>query len=190
MAASAPHNDLLFLQQLVAYESVNPALSKVASSKFAGHLWYLSEVLVGLAFYDPAVSAESKRAMVKATKEKQGIDEPAKRVQIDLKQCVNMAVEDFVTTGTLSFFEKLQLPVGFLDVDVASWNDTAEYQQGLNIVHKLRVVNDTAERAVALIEEYNDILTRKETQKQYLLQIVKQHRGHFPDCSKQNLSDN
>ena len=190
LAASAPHNDLLFLQQLVAYESVNPALSKVASSKFAGHLRYLSEVLVGLAFYDPAVSAESKRAMVKATKEKQGIDEPAKRVQIDLKQCVNMAVEDFVTTGTLSFFEKLQLPVGFLDVDVASWNDTAEYQQGLNIVHKLRVVNDTAERAVALIEEYNDILTRKETQKQYLLQIVKQHRGHFPDCSKQNLSDN
>jgi len=87
--------------------------------------------------------------------------------------------------GTLAFFEHLQLPVGFLDVNEALY---PEYQHGLNIVGNLHVVNDTAERAVSLIEDYNAILTKKETQKQYLLQIVKQHREHLPDCSKYNFS--
>jgi hypothetical protein len=187
LAACAPKNDLLFLQLLVKYESVNPAVAKVASRKFAGHLWYLSEILVGLAFYDSQLSVSTKRAMVTALKEKEGDDEPANRIQIDLRQCGSMTVENFVTKGTLKFFERLQLPTGFLDTDVAQWNEDAEYQHGLNIVHKLRVVNDTAERAVALIEEYNCILTKKETQKQFLLQIVKQHRERFPDCSKTTL---
>ena len=56
----------MFLQQLVGYKSIHPAVSKVASSKFAGHLRYLNEDLVGLAFYDPAVTVESKRAMLRA----------------------------------------------------------------------------------------------------------------------------
>jgi len=81
--------------------------------------------------------------------------------------------------GTLSFFEHLQLPVGFLDIDVALWYDDPEYQHGLNTARNLHVVNDTAERTVSLIEDYNAILTKKETQKQYLLQVIKQHRKHL-----------
>jgi len=56
--------------------------------------------------------------MLRAIKEK-GVEEPGKRVQIDIKQSTNMAVEDSVMKGTLSFFEHLHLPVGFLTVDVA-----------------------------------------------------------------------
>jgi len=64
----------------------------------------------------------------------------------------------------------------------------SKYQHGLNNVRNLLVVTDMAERAVSLIEDYNAILTKKETQKQYLLQIVKQHRKHLPICCKYNLS--
>ena len=52
LAVSAPNSDLCFLQRLVRYKSENPAISKVASNKFAGHLWYVSEELVSLAFFD------------------------------------------------------------------------------------------------------------------------------------------
>jgi len=51
----------------------------------------------------------------------------------------------------------------------------------------VKVVNDSAERGVALIEEYNSIITRKENQKQYLLQVVQDHRRKFPDCKKELL---
>ena len=66
LAVSAPNNDLCFLQRLVRFQSQNPATSKVASNKFAGHLWYVSEELVSLAIFGSELSTESKRAMVKA----------------------------------------------------------------------------------------------------------------------------
>ena len=34
-----------------------------------------------------------------------------------------------------------------------------EYKAGLEIVHNLKIVNDTAERGVKLMSDYNDILT-------------------------------
>ena len=42
-----------------------------------------------------------------------------------------------------------------------------------------------AERGVALIKEYNGILTKKKNQKQYLIQVVQDNRRKFPDCAKE-----
>src|SRR5208282_5687598 len=47
-----------------------------------------------------------------------------------------------------------------------------------SIVTKLPCVNDCAERGVALIEKFNST-TKDESQKQYLLQVVEQHRKTF-----------
>jgi len=47
-------------------------------------------------------------------------------------------------------------------------------------VKQLRVVNDCAERGIALISTYNAALTKDESQKQYLLQLVATHRKKFP----------
>lgn len=48
----------------------------------------------------------------------------------------------------------------------------------------IATVNDFAERGVALIQEYNQILTKDEQQCQYLLQVVEWHRCQFPDAKK------
>jgi hypothetical protein len=46
------------------------------------------------------------------------------------------------------------------------------------------VVNDLAERGVALIQQFNSSMTRDEEQTQYLLQVVEQHRHHFSAPTK------
>jgi len=51
------------------------------------------------------------------------------------------------------------------------------------------VVNDTAERGVALMQSYNSILTKNEDHKQYLLQVMEQHRQKFPNATKATISD-
>ena len=43
------------------------------------------------------------------------------------------------------------------------------------IVHEQKVVSNTAERGVALIQAYSGSLTRDEEQLQYLLQVVAAH---------------
>ncbi|KAF0302484.1 Uridine-cytidine kinase 2-B [Amphibalanus amphitrite] len=48
----------------------------------------------------------------------------------------------------------------------------------------ITVVNNFAERGVALMEAYNLTLTKDEDQRQYILQVVEAHRGRFPNASK------
>ncbi|KAK0041420.1 hypothetical protein Bpfe_029139 [Biomphalaria pfeifferi] len=68
--------------------------------------------------------------------------------------------------------------------NVETWEENDHYQEALQIVQGLKVVNDCAERGVRLIQEYNSILTNDEQQKQYLLQLVQQHRHVFSDSKK------
>src|SRR6218665_403014 len=66
-AVSAPRNDLQLIRDLYGYRNINAAISKAAFKSFsAGHLWYLNEVLIGLAFFDPNVPVEMKTEMVAA----------------------------------------------------------------------------------------------------------------------------
>ena len=75
LAASAPNNDLSLLKTLVHYQKENPAICTAASSKFTGHLWYISEEFVALAFFDSAVNAKSKQDIMKALHEQPGQDD-------------------------------------------------------------------------------------------------------------------
>lgn len=184
---SAPCNDLRLLQQLSAYEKVNPAISNVASKKLEGQLWYLSEELVGLAFFDTNMSTSSKRAMLQSLNERNGFDEPFKRIQLSAKSSCDMKIEDFVTKNTTNFFHRLRIPRHYLDFDPETWHLRDDYKQARATIKHLNVVNDYAERGVALMQEYNALITKNEEQKQYLLQVVEQHRRSYPDCRKTTL---
>ena len=116
LSTAAPNNDLQLLKSLLAYSSVNAAISKAASRKMADHLWYLSEMVVGLAFFDSSVCSEIKDKMVTAMVEVDGEDKPLQRVKlndISLINLENKSVADFVTKNTKSIFTKLRLPQEF-----------------------------------------------------------------------------
>ncbi|CAD6211110.1 GSCOCG00012795001-RA-CDS, partial [Cotesia congregata] len=56
------------------------------------------------------------------------------------------------------------------------WCRNDSYKKCSEYFNTLKVTNDVAERGVALIEEYNNYLTKDEQQLQYLLQVVGEHR--------------
>ena len=64
---SAPAQDLNLMKSLLAYRDIE--ISKATSSCLARHMWYLSERLIALAFFDDGVSCAIKRDMVKASQE-------------------------------------------------------------------------------------------------------------------------
>ncbi len=64
-ATMAGFNDLKMAKEIVNYENVNKAISSVALKSFTRHLWYLSEPLIGLAFFDDRIDVNEKRKMVK-----------------------------------------------------------------------------------------------------------------------------
>lgn len=187
-AVSAPLNDLALLRNLSRFQEVDAAISKAALKKFGGHMWYISEELVGLAFFDSRISIEDKRAMVTSLREKEGSAKPLKRIVVDLSKSDQLSLQDFITKSTTVFFSNLGICMGFMDLDPEAWCDCENYKEARLIVTNLKVVNDHAERGVALMESYNSLITKDEEQKQFLLRVVQEHRRQFPDCKKATLN--
>ena len=72
----------------------------------------------------------------------------------------------------------------FLEVDSSEWNANEGFKNTKMFIEKMIVVNDNAERGVALIKSFNTHLTKNEEQLQYILQIVEKHREIFPNITK------
>src|SRR5688572_31638128 len=72
--AETPRNDLQFLKAIHTYP--DKEVSQVALTAFPRHLWYLSETLVGLSFFDDSVTFDEKQRMVYSMRNNQGSDEP------------------------------------------------------------------------------------------------------------------
>lgn len=101
--------------------------------------------------------------MVEALKKEKAAFCP-KRINVDIENIGNKNLEDFVTSNTKRFFSITGLSSDFLKKKVEDWIRDKEYIQSKEIVKKFKVVNDTAERGVSLIQEYNKILTLDEDQ--------------------------
>ncbi|KAG0713937.1 hypothetical protein GWK47_015098 [Chionoecetes opilio] len=159
---AGPARDLQLLKMLVSYPDM--AVAMATATVFGRHLWYLSERLAALPFFDDHLAIETKRGM--------------------------KTVASFVTSAMPSFFEILGLDAGLLAVDPTASPDNAGYTAAASCVKELRTVNDFAERGVSLMQDFNLALTKNEEQRQFLLQVVEEHRRKYPNVRKSTVTAN
>ena len=172
---AAPKTDLKLLQDILRYGRISEKVKDLALKGFRNHLWYLHEETVAFGFFDPCLPLETKREMVRKLYCPSRTNTQWKRYTLpksdNCEQLANVGLPFFVSTSTVNFFKKLGLNTDFLDVDPFDWHSNESYISTLNVVSGLQVVNDVAERAVALVKEYNCGLTRNETDYQNLLLV-------------------
>jgi len=65
-----------------------------------------------------------------------------------------------VTSNIRKIFEILQLRDAFLNLSPEQWQENSDYVATTQIVSALIAVNDSAERGVKLVQEYNSSLTK------------------------------
>ncbi|KAJ8411990.1 hypothetical protein AAFF_G00142570 [Aldrovandia affinis] len=161
--SAAPRHDLQLLKDLTTYmDNVNWDVGKAALTKLQGHLWYLSRSLSLWQSLTPGHGG-GEEANLTSLHTTVGDESPAKR-------------------------PKLRLEDGFLDADPATWLEREDFRTAAAFVQGIAVINDHAERGVALIQEYNRKLTQDEEQLQFLLQVVSRHRAEFPDSRKKTVA--
>lgn len=184
-AERAPLNDITLLSLLSTYP--NCRVKQSATEAIYRHLWYVSEHLVTLALFDDRVRDETKAQMVA------NFSRPPNQIlhrRLDKKDfSLGTSLEDYVTSRSLKFFDLTcsngqEAAKTFLSVPPSTWNEDMTFQQMKTTVKKMKVVNDCAERGVALIQSYNNALTKNEDEKQYLLQLVSDHRKKYPKPNK------
>lgn len=187
-AVAAPNQDLEFIKTVIRYADFDNAVSQVILNKMKNHFWYLSVEMVALALLDTKVSLEEKRKMLVC------MDSQEPRVKLqdnrkytkpqDLAQC---NLSDFVSKETANFFTRFGLSTAFLQMDPSTWQENIDFKKAYDCCKNLFVVNDTAERGVKFMSDYNRILTNDEEEKQMMLQIVEKYRKQFSSFKKTNL---
>lgn len=191
-AIKAPRQDLSLMQNLIKFQDINADVSKAALGKLQRHLWYLNEELVALALFDPTVSIEIKQKMVTEMNLRESTSKNKNRLVLSDEECHSLPEMDlshFIIKKSRCLFELCGLPDDFLNVSPVHWDDNESFIECSTIFRHLKVVNDVAERGVALATEYTGLITKDEEQYQYLLQVVKEHRRKYPNCNKSNFTD-
>lgn len=184
----APLQDINFVKNVLKYAEIDSTISNAVLKKISNHLWYLSEEAIALAFFDKNVSFQEKRDMVEKMKSKKPtLDLKDDRGYKDLSGFQNYSLSNFVSEKTKNFFYRFGLSSLFLDSDPSTWETTFEYEEGWSFCCDLLVVNDTAERGVKFMKDYNKILTNNEEEKQMLLQIVGAYRKKYGSYDKSVL---
>lgn len=112
-----------------------------------------------------------------------------KRFMTDkIEDLANVEMDYFINENSLKLFERFGINKQFLNCDVESRNTNPHYLNGRIIFKNMLVVNDVAERGVKLAEEYVNILTKNEEQKQFIGKIVSEYKKKYPNPCKKNPS--
>jgi len=70
--------------------------------------------------------------------------------------------------NTAQFFKKINLSFQLFFIDPTLWAEQDDYKRAEKRVLAQKVVNDPAERGIALVQRYNKLLTKSEGQFQFL----------------------
>lgn len=191
LAAEAPNNDLRLIKILDHYKAVDRKIAIAALQKLENHLWYLSPKCSALAFFDKKIPIEVKSKMVNALDMHKAVDWenkiPKKFETENLSSLVDKDVDFFISSESLRFFTRLNLNQEFLLLDPSDCPLDAIYIENKKIIKQLRVVNDVSERAVQLMQDYVNNLTKDESQKQFLFQVIENSRKEIPDFKKATI---
>ncbi|CAI6354594.1 unnamed protein product [Macrosiphum euphorbiae] len=120
----APNNDLQLMKTLINYG--NPDISNATVKKMMGHLWYLSDELVGLCLFDQNVSVETKCKVVHAM-----INNPFQEVRdvlpkIKKHDLEKLRLHDLSNQNTMRVFIEFGVEK-FFESDMVNWNDSKSF---------------------------------------------------------------
>ncbi|XP_050524055.1 uncharacterized protein LOC126895832 [Daktulosphaira vitifoliae] len=191
VAIEAPYQDLSFVHCLIEYEKIDKNISKIALKKFCGHLWYLTPEVAGLSFFDSNIPLSMKLKMVQSLKNHDDNANVIKRYVVPINNYAslkNKQIYEFINSSSIKLFERFNIATDFLNQNPLDWNENDNYQKGKSLFNQLKVINDAAERGVQLISNFNEIITKDEEQKQFLIQSVYDYRKKYPDAKRSTLS--
>ncbi|KAL4091540.1 hypothetical protein QTP88_026214 [Uroleucon formosanum] len=179
-AIKAPINDILFIKKLYNYKNDDKKIAETALKKFINHLWYLSDECVAFSIFDNRVTIEQKRKiaiklLMNELEEYEQVGEVKKKHSLKIEDIPNFIRQDLpvdlITYKSIQLLNRFIIQTNFLLLDPICWEKNEEYKKGKEIIGSLKVVNDTAECHVKLMEEFNSKITKNEEQKQFLLQV-------------------
>jgi hypothetical protein len=190
VASDAPVNDLMLFRRISQYTVVNKVISQAALKKLQNHTWYLGSEMIPLSLFSSKVSDEEKKLIVEAMI-RSGNNWSVRGIKCPVIKCdqwENKQLHELVTSSSTASLRSLGLDVAVLsNTDPQTWEEIPEFRDTKAVISSVKVVNDAAERSVALMSTFNQSITKTESEMQKLIQVVEDNRKRIPDSSKRTL---
>ena len=131
-----------------------------------GHTWYLNQEYIPLCLVSENVSDKEKEEIAKKIL---SFDPPEKYfgghpTEVELPKCRKLGLKrtlsDSIYNGSHFLFDVLKFEKDWLKEPVSTWKNISSYQVFERFVKTLNVCNDSAERAIKLISDYSNSLTK------------------------------
>jgi len=162
-------------------------------TKFENHFWYVGPKLVPLVpLFSSSLSTHMKCNIVDHVRQTYDpeIQWNVRGLKSDKSRDLATAeLSDLVNSSSVPALRSLGIDTDFiLSLDPHTWSTSAVFQQAQSIVCSLTVINDAAERSIALMSQFNQSNIKNEAEMQTLHQVVADHRRRLPDTSKSTLT--
>ena len=189
VGADAAFRDLELFKNLVRFREIDIEVSEAAILVFKRHLFYLTEENIVTSQFSNRLTGDEKSEMAsklltfdKPTEFK--IEKP--KVPTNLSE--NTQLKDLVGENSWMIFHVLGLSHDWLEQDPSKWCEDKDYCVAEEWVRTAKVVNDSCERAIKLIQDYCNILTNDTYLRRGLLKAVESCREEYPNFNKETLN--
>lgn len=119
LATHAASNDIFLIQQIQQYRKLNFSVAEAALEIMSRHLWYLSEIAIGLSFFDPRHSLNTLDEMASA------LNSPRDQQNLFRYKCffkeANLKIVDLVSENTKMFFDIIGINYDFIQSPSSCW---------------------------------------------------------------------
>lgn len=183
----APANDLQLIKELKEFEEINEAVSVKTLTTFQNHYWYLTEEVAVFALFSNKVTATEKRQITQKLKKYNCLQTLPKGVPTFPEVTNSTKISSLIGQNSWLLFTSLKLETNWMSDPVNKWEQNSDFQTALKFVKTAKVVNDTAERGVKLMQDFSKSVTKSESDKQNLLQNVESHRKKMPNFKKSSM---
>ena len=172
------------------YKEVDNLVAEKALKYFMNHLWYLTEELVVFGLFSNRLSEVEKAMMAQKLLSQKKPTKYALKKPTFPKLCPTSTslVSLIGPTSWALFDEILKVDSSWLKEVPSEWDKNSGFCEARDFVRYLKVVNDCAERGVAAIEQYCNILTTDEEKRKWLIHTVQENRAKFPNFLKKTLA--
>ena len=152
------------------------------------HLYYLTEELVVLCLFSNKVDENTKEAMaskiVSFAKPKTFALEKPKVPIMD----IGTTLPSLVGPNSWLLFDVMGDTGDWLLKSSDMWENDHHYVETRAFVRSMKVVNDSSERGVKLIQDFCNVITVDSEKRRHLLKSVQSSRTKFPNFKKETLN--
>ena len=189
IGADAPHNDLDLYKLLNKYKKIDTEVAEIALKVLERHLFYLTQENVVMALFSNKLDEDKKsriasRLLTFSVPDQFKTEKPRPPTDLDK----DSTLESLVGEKSWTLFHILGVGTDWLKLEPSKWGEDIDFCEVRDWVRSAKVVNDSCERAIKMIQDFCNIRTKDSLIRRGLLKAVEYSREEFPEFSKKTLN--